>query len=165
MSTAGKVSVRNSFVTVSTPRDPLPTEEIHHTSSPIDNCDMTTINDSLDLLPLDNASMSAGQRRPQVCTLAILSTPLLRVFQGEPLLTWLQERDKYLAEFIMMEGRGDAFHQERCIACSTNPAEYRCHDCLGQDLFCQSCLVSNHARMPFHVVNVWFLSFGLSIAI
>jgi hypothetical protein len=67
VSTAGKVSVRNSFVTVST-QDPPPAEEIHRTSSPIDNHNITMINDLSSLIPLDKADASVGQRRTPVCT-------------------------------------------------------------------------------------------------
>jgi hypothetical protein len=67
VSTAGKVSVRNSFVTVSTQDEPPPA------SPSIDNYDdydVTMISDSSSLVPseFDKAGISVGQRRAQICT-------------------------------------------------------------------------------------------------
>jgi hypothetical protein len=159
--TAGKVSVRNSCVTVA--QNPSTSEDIH-CASPLsfDNYDIN-INDQSNLIPLDNVGVSVGRRRTQVCTHNSIYVLLSYISQDEPLLTWLHDRDKYLAELIMMEGRGDALRQERCIQCLDNPAEFRCFDCFGQELFCRSCMISNHTRTPFHVVNVWSVSLDLSI--
>jgi hypothetical protein len=66
--TAGKVSVRNSFVTVpvATSQDPSSSEEVPHISLSFDNYDVN-INDQSIFIPLDTASVSVGRRRTQVC--------------------------------------------------------------------------------------------------
>ena len=69
----------------------------------------------------------------------------------------MNERDKYLAELIMLEGRGTSLSQESCIQCGIGSAEYRCSDCFGSDLFCGTCLISAHKLHPFHVIKVRIL--------
>ncbi|KAH7918244.1 hypothetical protein BV22DRAFT_1108409 [Leucogyrophana mollusca] len=40
-------------------------------------------------------------------------------------------------------------------SCQEAPALYRCEDCFGPSLWCQSCVVSNHARNPLHRIKEW----------
>jgi hypothetical protein len=60
-------------------------------------------------------------------------------------------RDLFLQEIIRLEATGG--RPLRCAACS-EPADLRCQDCFGLDLFCQDCLVETHIRQPFHRVEV-----------
>jgi hypothetical protein len=71
--------------------------------------------------------------------------------QDDLLFSWMAERDKYLAEMIMLDARG---HEDLCTQCGASDAPFRCLECMGDDLFCTSCLVSNHKRSPFHIIQV-----------
>lgn len=69
-------------------------------------------------------------------------------------MSWVTERDKFLAEMIMLEGRGHAICQDLCVQCHIYKAEYRCLDCLRGDLYCKACVLSNHKCHPFHFIDV-----------
>jgi len=161
----GKISVRNRFVTVSNFPSSSAANDANDSCPDASSFPINPIDNNEDLTsgPLDNDNESGSNRRPRarVCIILHISLPLyLNFVQDEPLLAWLHERDRYLAEFIMMEGRGDAFRQEHCIECASRPAEYQCCDCLGQELFCKGCIVANHARAPLHMIKVKMTPFN-----
>lgn len=68
----------------------------------------------------------------------------------------------FLHELIRLDGRGD--RQQLCQCSSvqsqmTVDAEYRCRDCFGGELLCQSCIVKCHASNPLHSIEVHSLLF------
>jgi hypothetical protein len=66
---------------------------------------------------------------------------------------WMKEVDSFLQEFFQLDGRGH-FSHENCADCLLPEPRYRCIDCCSRMLFCQSCLVKNHKRSPYHRVEV-----------
>ncbi|KAG2099268.1 uncharacterized protein F5147DRAFT_747293 [Suillus discolor] len=42
-----------------------------------------------------------------------------------------------------------------CCLCSAESTVYRCHDCLGEPLFCLKCCRDEHRRLPFHKIGKW----------
>ncbi|KAJ7912792.1 hypothetical protein B0H13DRAFT_2232409 [Mycena leptocephala] len=71
---------------------------------------------------------------------------------------WVPHIDRYLAEFLRLEGRG-CVAREWCPACpretrAANPA-YRCMDCFFPDLLCAECCVVKHKEHPLDRVEHW----------
>jgi hypothetical protein len=56
----------------------------------------------------------------------------------------------------MLEAHGV---KELCIQCNERKADLCCMECMGNDLFCAACLVSNHQHLPFHIIQVRDISF------
>ncbi|KAG1853790.1 hypothetical protein C8R48DRAFT_610437 [Suillus tomentosus] len=77
--------------------------------------------------------------------------------QDNPLLTWMNERDFFLAELLWHDGRGDRDHDsDLCPGCSTStPHQHRCQDCLDAQLYCCACIVKDHACLPTHTIQEW----------
>lgn len=70
---------------------------------------------------------------------------------------------EYLDELIRLEGRGDANKLSRCPSCKPTQIDadepiYRCDDCAGSLMECQTCCVSRHERLPLHIVKVRYKS-------
>lgn len=42
-----------------------------------------------------------------------------------------------------------------CSICNHSPGLYRCRDCFGVHLWCDHCCIVNHARLPFHRLQMW----------
>ncbi|KAH7903909.1 hypothetical protein BJ138DRAFT_1019877, partial [Hygrophoropsis aurantiaca] len=61
----------------------------------------------------------------------------------------------YLDELLRLEGRGSGVLTPQCSCCHQVEGTYRCEDCFGTELTCQSCLVSSHTRTPLHRVEEW----------
>ncbi|KAH7918408.1 hypothetical protein BV22DRAFT_981947, partial [Leucogyrophana mollusca] len=61
----------------------------------------------------------------------------------------------YLDELLRLEGRGSCDHGSGCHSCHGAPGLYRCDDCFGPSMWCQSCVVSNHAHNPLHRIKEW----------
>lgn len=55
-------------------------------------------------------------------------------------------------------------HQTAC-ACRSNQPVFRCIDCLGDKLECQSCIVSKHSHLPLHSIEEWKGSFFTRISL
>ncbi|KAG1850227.1 hypothetical protein DFJ58DRAFT_716845 [Suillus subalutaceus] len=73
-----------------------------------------------------------------------------------PLTSWLPERDAFILEMLRLEGRRDFISQATCrgtYGCSL-PAEFRCEDCFGTKLYCQSCTMERHHEHPLHRIKV-----------
>jgi hypothetical protein len=136
--TCGKVNIRNGYVEV---RNSTPTPTTTGDNLPIsqDNVDQSPPEVDMDA-PCVGYSQSARLR--------FLLNPLNT--QDRLLLPWMSERDKYLAEMILLEARGG---DGVCAQCNGS-ADLRCSDCFGNDLFCAACLVSNHRHSPFHFIQV-----------
>jgi hypothetical protein len=129
---AGKVSTRTNFVNVPNVFAPTIPPLIRTTASNDQDDLMFSVGDVHDPIPIHDKIDA----------------------RDELFSSWMSERNRYLAEMVMMEGRGDAIYQEHCPQCGTNQADYRCLDCFGEDLYCSSCLVSAHRHIPFHVIEV-----------
>ncbi|KAG1807133.1 uncharacterized protein BJ212DRAFT_1449387 [Suillus subaureus] len=79
------------------------------------------------------------------------------MLQDEPQKLWIPERDKFLKEFIRLEGRGEATLYQACQGlpgCLNEPV-VRCRDCEGSQLYCQGCIVIQHTVMPLHHMEIW----------
>ncbi|KAH9912597.1 uncharacterized protein B0H18DRAFT_889665 [Fomitopsis serialis] len=42
-----------------------------------------------------------------------------------------------------------------CEKCSAGSAEWKCLSCFGRPVFCESCCLREHARLPFHRLERW----------
>ncbi|KAJ6512878.1 hypothetical protein C8R45DRAFT_1087985 [Mycena sanguinolenta] len=76
-----------------------------------------------------------------------------------PLQNWYPKVDEYLEENLRREGRGASKTYSRCAGsreCGSEP-EWRCVDqtCLGEEMFCSSCIVATHVRHPTHFLEKW----------
>lgn len=82
------------------------------------------------------------------------------MLQDEPQKLWIPERDKFLKEFIRLEGRGDATLYQACqgLPGCLNAPVVRCRDCEGSQLYCQGCIVVQHTVMPLHHMEVCLIS-------
>lgn len=69
-------------------------------------------------------------------------------------MVWRADVDKFISEFIRLDGRGDFSGQTLCGRCRIWEAEYRCRDCATEELYCRGCTVGFHAYNPFHRVEV-----------
>ncbi|KAF7980678.1 hypothetical protein HWV62_37111 [Athelia sp. TMB] len=78
-----------------------------------------------------------------------------RTKSDTPLLNWIPDVDIFLKEILRMEGRGDYAAQEECPFCTEDrgPAEYRCEDCFGNELYCKGCILLLHSRNPLHRIK------------
>ena len=63
-------------------------------------------------------------------------------------------RDEYLDEVLRLEGRGFFGRATHCPTCGVGVPEYQCLDCLGGQLFCKTCVLDMHARLPLHRLQV-----------
>lgn len=92
---------------------------------------------------------------------------LLTMFKDEPLKLWIPEQEKFLREFIRLEGRGDAMLYQTCqgLPGCPNEAVIRCRDCEGLQLYCQGCTVVQHIATPLHVMEVSFLDLYFCFAL
>ncbi|OJT05680.1 hypothetical protein TRAPUB_3498 [Trametes pubescens] len=81
--------------------------------------------------------------------------PRDRTAGDRPLLMWLEDADDYLQEMLHGEGRGD-FADCSCPCGQLGVAAiYRCEDCLGNQLYCETCTVDYHRKHPLHRVKRW----------
>jgi hypothetical protein len=75
-----------------------------------------------------------------------------RTVDDDPLRKWIPDRDNYLQELLRLDGRAGAGYY--CGLCQANGPAYRCENCFGGLMFCQGCIVSLHACMPLHRIEV-----------
>ncbi|KAF7292676.1 CxC2 domain-containing protein [Mycena indigotica] len=66
----------------------------------------------------------------------------------------LHHRDEFLRILLWRHGRGD--FGEHCGNCGEKDPLYRCRECFGGVLTCQTCCVELHQESPFHSVEVIF---------
>ncbi|KAI6151215.1 hypothetical protein BKA82DRAFT_3975358 [Pisolithus tinctorius] len=66
-------------------------------------------------------------------------------------------REEYLFEELRLESRGDAAKWCSCEVASGMPNErlFRCEDCHGVTLSCQTCCLATHQRLPLHKIKKW----------
>jgi hypothetical protein len=75
---------------------------------------------------------------------------------------WLPFRDTHVHELTRHEGWADL--SKRCIQCLQAEAAYKCDDCFGPTVHCRGCVVSAHARLPFHRIKAsWFLLYSAGL--
>ncbi|KAJ6478255.1 hypothetical protein C8R45DRAFT_1101644 [Mycena sanguinolenta] len=67
-------------------------------------------------------------------------------------------RDEYLAEFLRLDGCGDA-SMTSCPACNIGVPTIRCRDCYGGELYCPESCAAAHQHHPLHLVERWEGSF------
>ncbi|KAG1845339.1 hypothetical protein F4604DRAFT_1688751 [Suillus subluteus] len=75
----------------------------------------------------------------------------------KPQKLWIPEREKFLREFIRLEGRGDTMLYQTCqgLPGCPNEAIVHCRDCEGLQLYCQGCRVMQHTATPLHHMEIW----------
>lgn len=63
--------------------------------------------------------------------------------------------DVFLIQLLRRDGREDA-GDKPCPGCAdpASDAIYRCQECAGEVLLCQTCCVRKHADNPLHVIYV-----------
>lgn len=44
---------------------------------------------------------------------------------------------------------------DSCINCHQVTGRYRCKDCFGQHVWCDTCCISAHKHVPFHRIQLW----------
>ncbi|KAJ7481682.1 hypothetical protein FB451DRAFT_1444162 [Mycena latifolia] len=67
---------------------------------------------------------------------------------------FLKYRDEFVAEFLRLDGCGDA-SEAACPGCSSGVPTIRCLRCYGEQLYCVDCCVEQHANHPLHVIERW----------
>jgi hypothetical protein len=72
------------------------------------------------------------------------------------MLTWAEHQDEYLDEFLHLEGRGYTNIYSTCGGCGNADPTYRCAQqmCYGPSLYCKKCIISRHAALPTHWIQV-----------
>ncbi|KAG1868406.1 hypothetical protein F4604DRAFT_1584764, partial [Suillus subluteus] len=65
---------------------------------------------------------------------------------------WTYRTDDYLWMFLEQEAPPA---DKSCCLCSAESTVYKCHDCLGNPLFCAKCCRDEHRRLPFHKIGKW----------
>lgn len=73
-------------------------------------------------------------------------------------MVFLEVLDTYLHEMMRHEGLGDNTSPGMCTNCRTETvtrlATVRCKECFDRRLYCHTCIVSAHKRMPLHRIEV-----------
>ena len=92
----------------------------------------------------------------------IMQGSVLTASKDELILEWSGKhgdgigcRQEYLAEFLRLEGRGDA-HQWAgcCMSCNSDDGTFRCEECIRGILECRVCCVARHEHLPLHIIAV-----------
>ncbi|EIW84336.1 hypothetical protein CONPUDRAFT_120104 [Coniophora puteana RWD-64-598 SS2] len=68
---------------------------------------------------------------------------------------WKPFRSLFLQELIRHDGRGDHIGDAHCPRCGVGVPNYRCIDCHGGIMYCDSCMVQKHTEAPLHRVKKW----------
>jgi hypothetical protein len=120
-------------------------------------------NEGLGFTPLDPFSSFGiedddGDLEYNIQVLDLATEPIRpRRTRVSPLHVWKQdERESFLRELMRGCGRGNAHDQQHCLGqdCASRECVYRCKDCMGGGLFCQACIVKEHADNPLHRIKV-----------
>ncbi|TFK57807.1 hypothetical protein BDN72DRAFT_907475 [Pluteus cervinus] len=80
--------------------------------------------------------------------------PKNKNISNHPLRAWLDVREDFLYEDLRREGRM-GYESHLCPLCAGPSAIYRCRECEGGELLCQSCMVSSHKRNGLHMIEYW----------
>ncbi|EIN05219.1 hypothetical protein PUNSTDRAFT_75000 [Punctularia strigosozonata HHB-11173 SS5] len=69
---------------------------------------------------------------------------------------WLvSQRQLWLDELLRLDAPGPSWQANHMCPCGVREARFRCHECLGFEMFCSQCLVKNHCRLPLHRIEQW----------
>lgn len=82
----------------------------------------------------------------------INKTKLVLQTQNDFLRDWIPHRPHYLFEMLRMEAPP---HGRKCQSCMVNDGLIRCLDCFGHPMFCGTCTLNSHKRLPFHKIEAW----------
>ncbi|KAF8875708.1 hypothetical protein BD779DRAFT_1613396 [Infundibulicybe gibba] len=74
-----------------------------------------------------------------VAELSLEPTKRERTAGDEPLIAWIPHCERFLEEFISLEGRGWA-PPSTCLDCLSGPADHECLDCYGRGFWCATCI-------------------------
>lgn len=113
----------------------------------------------LDMDPPQAIGNESAQQEESVSRAASVSvsspatSPRTHILQAL-LFEWIPHRPEYLNEHLRLEAPQSATHL--CGGCQ-GPAVYRCLDCFSSEMMCQSCIVSSHAHLPLHIIQVRLL--------
>ncbi|KAJ6571549.1 hypothetical protein B0H19DRAFT_1208943 [Mycena capillaripes] len=94
---------------------------------------------------------------PPLFELPNVPRPKKAIYSDKTLYEWkTKSRDRYLLEFLRMDGCGDA-SETLCPGCKGEDARpgYRCRDCKGGLLYCRDCFVNRHRVNPLHRFEAW----------
>lgn len=164
---AGRNSYATSYVGVpSSPKRPriAPVSYSHEShcdaNSNVENLSEEDFMDPDHIRYLNETMVRRTKRRRtiSVCLYTVigkLASDKVRQPQDNPLLMWIPLCDEFLGEVIRHEGRG-GFKDELC-SCGAAAARFRCNDCVGHPaLSCKECILGQHARSPYHSLQVCF---------
>ncbi|KAG2036108.1 hypothetical protein BDR03DRAFT_934595 [Suillus americanus] len=87
--------------------------------------------------------------------IAIFCTGTDHTHMDHPLLSWMDDWDMFLLEFLWHKGRGDYGGASVCWNCCLNVPQFWCINCFGAELYCKDCIVSSHAQNPVHHIQEW----------
>lgn len=78
--------------------------------------------------------------------------------KDDPMSLWRSEQDFFLDELLRRDGLGDYLHRPKCAFCTAIYGQagrriFRCKHC-GDYLQCETCVMSQHALRPLHVLQV-----------
>lgn len=70
---------------------------------------------------------------------------------------WTEHRDEFLDALLWLDGRGDSLSALGCPICVSPGVSgtFRCDECFGHDLVCQTCCLQRHQLLPLHRIKVW----------
>ncbi|KAF7327519.1 hypothetical protein MKEN_00330800 [Mycena kentingensis (nom. inval.)] len=69
---------------------------------------------------------------------------------------WVSDyRESYLSALLWLDGRGRSTNEVCSCDDATQPAVYRCSDCMHGPLLCKGCIVTSHELRPFHSIEEW----------
>ncbi|KAJ7156589.1 hypothetical protein C8R43DRAFT_1125776 [Mycena crocata] len=70
--------------------------------------------------------------------------------------TWHAKVDSFTSQLIRQHGRGDT-DVDLCRGCNSynGAPQFRCRDCHGGAMYCQTCIVARHQDNPLHRVYYW----------
>ncbi|KAF7327523.1 hypothetical protein MKEN_00331200 [Mycena kentingensis (nom. inval.)] len=68
---------------------------------------------------------------------------------------WVSDyRESYLSALLWLDGRGRSTNEVCSCDDATQPAVYRCSDCMHGPLLCKGCIVTSHELRPFHSIEL-----------
>ncbi|KAL1666291.1 hypothetical protein GGF50DRAFT_125801 [Schizophyllum commune] len=91
----------------------------------------------------------------------IICEPVPKRYQDDPVGVFMPLRQEYLDETLRWESRGSMKYTAQCRDCGDPAPRFRCRDgCMGCWMFCQSCIVKQHAYTPLHWMEEWLEADG-----
>jgi hypothetical protein len=80
----------------------------------------------------------------------------LSLTRQSKLLDWIPQQQTFLDELLRHDGHGDYLGSTTCSKCDEDSCTlFKCKDCwAGAQLCCRDCLISAHADLPLHRIEV-----------